>query len=739
MRDILAARAGHHCSKPECGKATSGPAERPDKSASIGVAAHITAASVGGPRYDATLSLQQRSGLDNGIWLCQTDSRLIDADPGQFTVAVLQVWKAEAEALAKQRLSSGVGWLDGSLDLAIPSLDSADSLLSYANTSVAYTGRGKELDELATFLAADPPFSWWLWTGPAGVGKSRLAVEMCRLASISWHAGFLREADQSRLGDLQTLRPSLVVVDYAAQRSAWLSDALAQLSQRRLGAKVRVLVLEREAEGATWWEIAQRKDRMEESVTISATMYALPRRLSGLSRDDARGLIVSTAAQLGRDNLTATRIEDIADHAEHMDPDGRPLFMQIATMDWLDANEGSGGRDDALRRLITRSAHQTGARIGDQSLVALARNTQLFATALGGLAVDEFAGLPQWPELPAGMLPSVYQVFGSIPLNDLLDGVRPDILGELFVLDQLDGQSTTRLVAFELLRLAWLTNPGAYQGFVERAAADHTEHPRLLDLLIASATSELTVEGANLAVAVVRLLKRSNHPVLSWIFERFASIPTHASQDGLDELLVSMRFRFANLVINEGNMQKARELYTEALAQCDPAWPVHGEILNNRGIALLKLGQSEAAVADFSSVIDSPAASNEARACALNNRADVLFEDGEIVEAVAGRSAVLALSDTSYNRRYIALIRRARALQRLGDEAGALQDIDAILASDDIVVEQKMAARLQRAEWFVEADEPAKAQLDLNCIIASHRNFGDVEKRAWQLRATEAN
>lgn len=61
--------------------------------------------------------------------------------------------------------------------------------------------------------------------------------------------GFLREPDQSRLGDLQAVWPTLVVVDYAAERSGWLSEAILQLAQRHHGAPVRVLVLERAASG----------------------------------------------------------------------------------------------------------------------------------------------------------------------------------------------------------------------------------------------------------------------------------------------------------------------------------------------------------------------------------------------------------------------------------------------------------------------------------------------------------
>ncbi|WP_338692444.1 hypothetical protein V5279_40840 [Bradyrhizobium sp. 26S5] len=65
-----------------------------------GVAAHITAASPGGARYDETLTPEQRSDITNGIWLCQTHAKLVDDDDLTYTPAVLRDWKEIAERMA---------------------------------------------------------------------------------------------------------------------------------------------------------------------------------------------------------------------------------------------------------------------------------------------------------------------------------------------------------------------------------------------------------------------------------------------------------------------------------------------------------------------------------------------------------------------------------------------------------------------------------------------------------------
>src|SRR4051794_38365349 len=94
---ILAARAGYRCSNPRCKQPTSGPCLDSGASVSIGVGAHITAASPGGPRFDCSLTTEERRSVDNGIWLCQNCAKLVDNDEQRFPTDLLQVWKSRAE------------------------------------------------------------------------------------------------------------------------------------------------------------------------------------------------------------------------------------------------------------------------------------------------------------------------------------------------------------------------------------------------------------------------------------------------------------------------------------------------------------------------------------------------------------------------------------------------------------------------------------------------------------------
>jgi hypothetical protein len=117
VKDLLAKRVAQRCSNLGCGKPTSGPQDDPTKAINIGVAAHITAASPDGPRYDSTLTPAERSSPENGIWLCQNCAKLIDNDAVRYPVATVRAWKAEAEHSAGKALEMKAAVLAGRGDL----------------------------------------------------------------------------------------------------------------------------------------------------------------------------------------------------------------------------------------------------------------------------------------------------------------------------------------------------------------------------------------------------------------------------------------------------------------------------------------------------------------------------------------------------------------------------------------------------------------------------------------------
>jgi hypothetical protein len=100
----IAKGVAYRCSNPECRRPTLGANAAQDGTIIIGVAAHIYAASPGGPRYNAAQTSEARRNKENGLWLCQNCGRLVDADPNRFTVEEMAKWKHDAQARAFREL-----------------------------------------------------------------------------------------------------------------------------------------------------------------------------------------------------------------------------------------------------------------------------------------------------------------------------------------------------------------------------------------------------------------------------------------------------------------------------------------------------------------------------------------------------------------------------------------------------------------------------------------------------------
>lgn len=97
-KKILGSRAGYTCSFPNCGKITIGPSRLlKNKYVNSGEAAHITAASPNGPRYDQALTSEKRRSEDNGIWMCSYHANLINKDFNSYSVSEIREWKRKHE------------------------------------------------------------------------------------------------------------------------------------------------------------------------------------------------------------------------------------------------------------------------------------------------------------------------------------------------------------------------------------------------------------------------------------------------------------------------------------------------------------------------------------------------------------------------------------------------------------------------------------------------------------------
>lgn len=107
VKDTVAKRAAFFCSSPKCMKLTIGPHSDPNKSLKTGHAAHICAASPGGPRYDPRQSPESRKAIANAIWLCRECGQIVDNDKAAYTPHQLRKWKKDHEAVVSEVRTDG--------------------------------------------------------------------------------------------------------------------------------------------------------------------------------------------------------------------------------------------------------------------------------------------------------------------------------------------------------------------------------------------------------------------------------------------------------------------------------------------------------------------------------------------------------------------------------------------------------------------------------------------------------
>lgn len=128
--DRLRTRVAHRCSNPGCRTPTVAAGIDVMAVTSIGEAAHISAASLGGPRYCASMPPEQRISIDNAIWLCSNCHKTVDRDETRYTVALLREWKELAEAMAKKELGKSLPKESDAQDLLVTTLTGAPKHLA---------------------------------------------------------------------------------------------------------------------------------------------------------------------------------------------------------------------------------------------------------------------------------------------------------------------------------------------------------------------------------------------------------------------------------------------------------------------------------------------------------------------------------------------------------------------------------------------------------------------------------
>jgi tetratricopeptide (TPR) repeat protein len=509
-----------------------------------------------------------------------------------------------------------------------------DLLVPYQRTTT-FCGRDQEMAGLQAWVRPEAPVSVRVVTGSGGSGKTRLAVELLEWLEAGepkvWNLGFLTQAEMERFSALQNLshwrrrKPVLAVLDYAAGSAEKLRVWMEQLSANKLdGAKLRLLLLEREASLQTGWlstiqpqgygraAVAGLFDPAE-TIRLEPLVEAMDRRLVLRTTIKAGAGLQKKAApavpEVGKDKMFDQRLAE---------PQwGDPLTLMMAGLTALDTGLVEAmaiARKDLALRLAQRECDRV-ERFGQGAPSGLMQHMTAYATLCGGLTRSELVSAAKTESEAIGLIhPKGPGVLADCVLEALRAGneakaVQPDVVGEALLLTVWGGEKAddgsgavlrakgkhTQRVAASLVRCA--------QDF----CLEESEHPEplhWLDALIESGKEDvplLSLVAAEMPDQTLALRERA----LTVEAQLVAALrgAADASEDS-QSLLAGALANLGNRLSDSGRREEALQAAEEAnnihrqlaAARPDAFLPDLAISLNNLGNRLSDVGRREEAL-----------------------------------------------------------------------------------------------------------------------------------------------
>ncbi len=322
-----------------------------------------------------------------------------------------------------------------------PGLSPPGALLRAEYGVVPFDGRVEELSDLEAWCGDGGQVGVRLYTGAGGMGKTRLALELCRRARRNgWEAGFHTQdsgpsAAASRLKAMMVRRkPLLVVVDYAEAHRKLLISLLREMYRLDQG-KVRLLLLARAALG--WWEALKVEgDGVGEILSGPATRWFTLQPLA--TDEETRQRLYRSAHQVFASHLKKpARAEAPLDLGAEFYERVLLLHMRaLADVDEVPITDRDGLLDYILareRRFWERLATERDLPISLVEGIGRA----VAAINLGGGALDEghavsiLSSLRLFSGQDRGVLAQIARLLrDTYPGDNWIDPLLPDLLGE---------------------------------------------------------------------------------------------------------------------------------------------------------------------------------------------------------------------------------------------------------------------------------------------------------------------
>ena len=456
----------------------------------------------------------------------QRDARLLELDAMGIRAIVYPKGRHEAvRVILEKLLEDTQPDVYQQLSVRVGELRSlSTSRFAYNANLISFTGRKKELGLLQKFLGEpNIAFRWWAIVGPGGSGKSRLAYELQQqLQGTNWDVRWLARGDYSKLSTLtpQLTQPTLLIADYVQQYAQELGQWMEELAEQHRSQPLRLLLVERDSsqteEGFSWQR--QLYLRVADTGKLEKSCFAQFLALQPLD-DSSLGEIMTNyaAAPPAKQTLLEDAKAMLLKRLHSIDPDlQRPLYALFLTDAWLEnpRNPERWNREDVLKYVTLREQNRLKQSIHDTFKMPI--------PVLHRACLRLYAMATVWQDAPYAQLQEQclkdWQTVTNYATNygepeDLLqaiglgnqdgvDALRPDLVGEYFVLSWLQ-KNASQAEAF--LQTAW-QNPLPTAVFLDRTIRDYAhllnESPDSWQLLFPVIRSE-SLDAAFLAAQLL--------------------------------------------------------------------------------------------------------------------------------------------------------------------------------------------------------------------------------------------